>query len=299
MYHHSNSLHAWGLNFELLELSLTGKTDTDLPMLSNDDKKCDETSDTPNSEETKGAPLLETTLSESFLMTSLRSISSIDKPRFSDRYLLTEENVSIPSWFVQRLGYEFMHNHNSKILTTLQNNHFLKLMTNRSIKCMPRPPRVELIEKKVVNIGFEISCADSVEMLRDKHLRDVLGQCFLKAAEQLISLHQVHRIFHGGLSPETIIYSGYDRATYFINWSHSCSSVGIQGRVVNTQRYYYNIKKTSTFDELVMSDVFALLLIFADITARFNNQHFIPSCNFMDEYKAKSPADYNEWVLSS
>ena len=232
-------------------------------------------------------------------MTSLIKISATEKPRFSQRALLAEESESIPSWYVQRLGYDFLHNHNSKILTTLQNYHFLVLMASYRIKCMPLPPRIELIDKKAINIGYEISCADSVDMLRDKHLFDILRQCFISAVTQLNNLHQSHRIFHGGLSPDTIIYSGSGRETYFINWSHSCSSDGIKGRVVNTQRYYYKIKKTSTFDDLVVADMFALLLIFADITAKKSQRQFIPSCNFYDEFTSKSPPDYNEWVLGA
>ena len=70
----------------------------------------------------------------------------------------------------------------------------------------------------------------------------------------------------------------------------------VQGSAGCTSRFYFKTKRTATFEEYKIDDLFALLLIYADATALRNNLDDLPSHTLSEEYRKRKSTDWNFWV---
>ena len=59
---------------------------------------------------------------------------------------------------------------------------------------------------------------------------------------------------------------------------------------------YFKTKKSATFEDLKIDDLFALLLLYADILAAINLAELIPSATLAREYATRRPQDWNSWL---
>ena len=57
--------------------------------------------------------------------------------------------------------------------------------------------------------------------------------------------------------------------------------------------------KNSIFDDLLVQDLLALVLIYADVVSMINLDEFTPSSTLKLEYKGKASAQWNMWLAKS
>ena len=155
---------------------------------------------------------------------------------------------------------------------------------------MPEPPRIEMLKGKLISIGYKISTARSISMLKERKAWINVKQCLQHAAADLINMHDQQKLFHGGVSMHNLCFSGSLKQAFFLDWSSSCYQNGAKTRINNLPQYYFMTKKNTDFDELLIHDLLALVLIYADIVTMINLDEHTPSSTLRLEYKGRPSA---------
>ena len=172
-------------------------------------------------------------------MVAQRVRHTSDEKLFSKNFLEGHEIVSCGNWIVERFGYAHALKSNSMLLCINQNHYFANLMRHKSISSIPETMRIEVSPIKVINIGYKLDLGKTIQMLCDEQAWSVVRQAFESAAMALVDLHDKPQLYQGGLSLESIGFSGGDRSVKFLNWSHSCSETGMVSRLHNPSKYYF------------------------------------------------------------
>ena len=103
------------------------------------------------------------------------------------------------------------------------------------------------------------------------------GPSAFSAVIELVNLHDHHNIYQGGLDPGSIAVVSSNKTAVFVNWSYACSASGTASRLHNLSRYYFKTKINASMEELNLSDLFAILLIYADMVSVINQSDDIIS----------------------
>ena len=130
----------------------------------------------------------------------------------------------------------------------MQSYHFLSMFQERRPKCMPSLPRIELVERKVMSIGFKIPLPSTLELMRTKKMWNESKKCLQAAAMQLMQMHDEDKIFQGGLSLESIAYSATTQEAFFLDWGKSCTPDAVSHRLTHNRRFYLLMDKTMDFE---------------------------------------------------
>ena len=97
------------------------------------------------------------------------------------------------------------------------------------------------------------------------------------AAADLINLHEQDHLYQGSLSMEAVAYCPSRKQTYFLDWSGSCSSNGTSNRLKSSTRFYYESKDQMAFNDLLIADLLALVVIYADLVQKVNSEQYLVS----------------------
>lgn len=104
-----------------------------------------------------------------------------------------------------------------------------------------------------------------------------MQRTFELAAFELLNLHHDYKVFQGGLHPASIVFAGVNKMVFFLNWAHACREQSTEGQAHNPSKYYFKTKKGASFDDLVIDDLLAMLLVYADCLAAMNQSEVFPS----------------------
>lgn len=64
-------------------------------------------------------------------------------------------------------------------------------------------------------------------------------------------------------------------------------------------RFYFKNKDDATFEEMLIYDLLALVLIYADCIALINGDEHVPSIIISSEYGSMTPEEWNDWLRSA
>lgn len=161
---------------------------------------------------------------------------------------------------------------------------------------MPTVPIIEVIADKVVTIGYPLNAASTIST--DLQKKDWVGiKRILEAAgPALVDLHSKKGIFQGGIDFDTICYASQSKQAIFMDWSRSCTSNGVGQRLQYRGRYYFKNNRKTSFSELLVSDILAFMLVYADLVAELNRQVMVPSCAIREQWDQTTPAGWNSWL---
>ena len=136
-------------------------------------------------------------------------------------------------------------------------------------------------------------------MLKDQKNWPLLKTCLEKSGAELVDLHDRHKIYQGGLNFESVVYAGVDKECKFLNWSYSCTPIGVKIRLQNPNHYYFKVKIKADFEELIISDLLAFTLIYADLVGQLNSFGQRPSWQLQSEWHKHTNDEWNGWLLKA
>ena len=97
-------------------------------------------------------------------------------------------------------------------------------------------------------------------------------RCFYLAAQNLRHLHENHKLIQGGINTQNIVIDMEADQVYFTFWAYSGSL--LEQRFMPAKkfmRYYIDPTTAKSEDSLLKRDLQALLYLYADVVAQFDN----------------------------
>ena len=91
-------------------------------------------------------------------------------------------------------------------------------------------------------------------------------------------------------------YSTLTKRTYFLYWDYACSLDGIDQRLHSSNHYYFQLNQKSSFQDLIISDLLALMLVYADLVAELNKQSLVPSLVIKTVWNQLAASDWDTWL---
>ena len=122
--------------------------------------------------------------------------------------------------------------------------------------------------------------------------------CFRKAAINVVDLHLNHRIVHGGLCEESIVFFRHMDELFFVDRSYAFQPDGLEGRFCQRKSLLLQNEVKQKLEDSMLNDLLALKLVFADTMAVYRRLEAAKQCDVgcvyrEDTLRVESVAGYH------
>ena len=96
-----------------------------------------------------------------------------------------------------------------------------------------------------------------------------------------------------------MVYSGSAKMVYFHDWSRSSFKSQVGSMLDHSTNFYFMSNRDTDFEKLLVHDLLALTLVYADLVSVLNEDEYRPSQTISNKYRSIGRDHWNLWVTST